>query len=64
MPRLHFHELRHTAATLMLANGVPLEVVSKVLGHANLSITSDVYAKVLPKAQHEAANVMNRVLGG
>lgn len=41
-----FHATRHTAATLLLEAGVPLEVVSAILGHANLAITADTYAKV------------------
>jgi integrase len=41
-----FHATRHTAATLLLEAGVPLEVVSAILGHANLAITADIYAKV------------------
>ena len=41
-----FHAARHTAATLLLDQGVPLEVVSAVLGHAGLAIAADVYAKV------------------
>jgi site-specific recombinase XerD len=60
--RLRFHE-RHTAATLMLNNGVPLEVVSKMLGHAGLAITADVYAEVGAKRQREATDARERVLG-
>lgn len=41
-----FHSSRHTAATLLLEAGVPLEVVSAILGHSNISITADTYAKV------------------
>jgi integrase len=41
-----FHVSRHTAATLLLEAGVPLEVVSAILGHANIQITADIYAKV------------------
>ncbi len=41
-----FHAGRHTTATLLLDDGVPLEVVSAICRHANLSITSDIYAKV------------------
>jgi integrase len=41
-----FHVSRHTAATLLLEAGVPLEVVSAILGHANISMTADIYAKV------------------
>jgi integrase len=62
--RRRFHASRHTAATLMLNNGVPLEVVSKTLGHAGLAITSDIYAKVGPELQRQAADVMENVLGG
>jgi integrase len=61
--RRRFHAARHTAATLMLNNGVPLEVVSKTLGHAGLAITADVYAKVRPELQRSAADAMERVLG-
>ena len=51
------------AATLMLNNGVPLEVVSTTLGHAGLAITADVYAKVGAKLQRTAADTMQEVLG-
>jgi integrase len=61
--RRRFHASRHTAATLMLNNGVPLEVVSAILGHAGLAITADVYAKVGSDLQRQAADVMEEVLG-
>jgi integrase len=61
--RRRFHASRHTAATLMLNNGVPLEVVSATLGHAGLAITADVYAKVRPELQRTAATVMDGLLG-
>jgi integrase len=47
LPKLSPHDLRHTAATLMLRRGVPVEVVSKILGHANISITYNIYRHVL-----------------
>jgi integrase len=62
--RRRFHASRHTAATLMLNAGVPLEVVSATLGHAGLAITADVYAKVRPQLQRRAADAMETVLGG
>lgn len=62
--RRRFHAARHTAATLMLNNGVPLEVVSKTLGHAGLAITADVYAKVGIELQRQAAEAIEGVLGG
>jgi integrase len=61
--RRRFHASRHTAATLMLNNGVPLEVVSATLGHAGLAITADVYAKVRPQLQRKAADIMHGLLG-
>jgi integrase len=61
--RRRFHASRHTAATLMLNNGVPLEVVSKTLGHAGLAITADVYAKVRPELQRKAADAMDELFG-
>jgi integrase len=61
--RRRFHASRHTAATLMLNNGVAHEVVSATLGHAGLAITADVYAKVRPELQRSAATAMQNVLG-
>jgi integrase len=59
-----FHALRHSAATIMLANGTPLEVISKTLGHAGYAITADIYAKVGHELQRQAAASMNAVLAG
>lgn len=50
----HPHELRHSATSIMLAQGVPIEVVSKILGHTSIRITADVYGHILDQ-QHEAA---------
>lgn len=61
--RRRFHSSRHTAATVMLNAGVPLEVVSATLGHAGIGITSDVYAKVRPEYQRSAADAMQALLG-
>lgn len=56
-----FHDLRHTAATLALKARVPVHVVSRMLGHARPSITSDIYAHVLPGQGKEAAQAMDAV---
>jgi len=53
------HELRHSAASLMLAQGVPLKVISEVLGHSSIRITSDVYAHLMDDASVIAADAMN-----
>ncbi len=47
LPRARVHDLRHTAATLMLSRGVPVKVVSEMLGHSDVSITLSIYAHVL-----------------
>lgn len=62
--RLSFHALRHSAATLMIGQGVGLRTVSDVLGHANIRITSDTYVEVLDKLKVEAARQMNDLFGG
>lgn len=59
---LRFHDLRHTAATLMLKGGVNVKVVSERLGHARVSFTLDVYSHVLPDMQQEAAEVLERLI--
>jgi integrase len=59
---LRFHALRHTAATVALAQGVPLEVISRQLGHAGYAITADVYAHVGVAAQRDAADAMQAAL--
>jgi integrase len=64
VPVIRFHDLRHCATThASLANGVPVKVVSEMLGHASTGITEDVYAHVLPHMQDSAAAVMDAVLG-
>jgi integrase len=60
---LRFHDLRHTAATLMLRDGLPLHEVSAVLGHAQTSTTLNVYSHVLPGTHERAAATMERLLG-
>lgn len=60
----HPHELRHSAASLMLAEGVPLQVVSDILGHSSIRITADVYGHVLQPQRREAARAMAGALWG
>ena len=54
----HPHEARHSAASVMLAQGVPLEVVSEVLGHSSIYITKDVYGHLVEGAKRDAAERM------
>ncbi|MDP2181397.1 MAG: tyrosine-type recombinase/integrase [Actinomycetota bacterium] len=59
-----FHDLRHTHATLALAAGMPVKVVSQRLGHTKASFTLDVYAHVLPKQDQEAADTVASAIYG
>ena len=59
LPKIRFHDLRHTAASLMLNNGVPPIVVSNRLGHSKPSITMDVYGHLYQEMQSDAAKIMD-----
>jgi integrase len=55
LPPIRLHDLRHGAASLMLAAGVPMKIVSETLGHSSLGITSDTYTSVFPEVAAAAA---------
>ena len=56
------HRLRHTHATHTLAAGVPIKVVSDRLGHATSTFTADIYTRVLPKVDKEAADLVAKLV--
>lgn len=56
LPQIHVHSLRHTYATLCIANGVPITAVAAQLGHANVAITATIYAHAIRTAQIAAAD--------
>ncbi|MHB2029666.1 MAG: tyrosine-type recombinase/integrase [Acidimicrobiales bacterium] len=58
----HPHELRHSAASLMLAQGVKIQVVSQVLGHSSIRMTADVYGHILDPDRREAADALGILL--
>ena len=62
LPDIRFHDLRHTAATLMLSEGVHPKVVQEILGHSQISLTLDTYSHVLPTLQDDAARKMDTIL--
>jgi len=64
LPDVRFHDLRHSAATVLIAAGVPLKVVSELLGHSSVAITADIYAHVLPEMQQEVVRKMDDFYGG
>ena len=55
LPRIRFHDLRHTHATLLLTLGVNPKVVQERLGHSQISMTLDTYSHVVPSLQRDAA---------
>lgn len=56
------HTLRHSAASMMLSAGVPLKVVSELLGHSGISITADVYGHVSPDVSRSAVEALSAAL--
>jgi integrase len=58
---LRLHDLRHSCASLLIASGQPLKVVSERLGHSNIGITADVYGHVYA-AQDQAATAIDALL--
>lgn len=62
LPEIRIHDLRHSCATLMLAQGVSPRVVMETLGHSQISLTLNTYSHVLPAMQREAAERMDAIL--
>jgi integrase len=63
LSRLRLHDLRHTAASLLLQKGVHPKVVQEMLGHSSITITLDRYSHVIPAMHREAAQTMDSLLG-
>jgi integrase len=64
LPHSRFHDLRHAAATYLLAQGFTLEDVKNLLGHSSIVLTSNTYGHVLEQRQRQVARGMDAVLGG
>ncbi len=62
LPDIRFHDLRHSAATLLLALGVHPKIVQEILGHSNIAMTMNIYSHVLPTMQQDAMSRLNEVL--
>lgn len=62
LPDIRFHDLRHTAASIMLQRNVPVFTVSKILGHSKPSVTLDIYGHLIPGALAAAAQAMEEAL--
>ncbi len=61
LPEMTFHGLRHTAASLLLGNGLPVRAVAGILGHAQASTTLNIYGHVLESSEKKAAEILERI---
>lgn len=62
--RITFHGLRHSAATLLLSQGIPISTISELLGHTSIGVTASFYAAIAPVLRLEARDAMARALAG
>ncbi len=62
LPDIRFHDLRHSAATLLLSLGIHPKVVQEMPGHTQISMTMDIYSHVLPSLQQDAVSKLNDLL--
>jgi integrase len=62
LPDIRFHDLRHSAATLLLSQGIHPKIVSDMLGHSQVGITLNLYSHVTPTMQRQAAEAMDTLL--
>ena len=61
VPHVRFHDLRHSAATILLSMGVNVKIVQEMLGHSRVGMTLDVYSHVLPGMQEDAAERISKL---
>lgn len=64
LPRMRYHDLRHGAASLMAAQGVPARIAMELLGHSQIATTMNVYTHVTPQDQREASAKVSEAIGG
>ncbi|TWG53544.1 tyrosine-type recombinase/integrase [Aminobacter sp. J44] len=64
LPRIRFHDLRHTHASQMLSAGVHPKIASERLGHSSIGITLDLYSHVMPGMQADAAEQVDAAIRG
>jgi len=62
LPDIRIHDLRHSAASLMLAQGIPLRSIQDILGHSSITMTANLYAHVGEQLRREAADAMDAIL--
>jgi integrase len=60
---IRFHDIRHTAATLMFKEGIHPKVVQEILGHSSITLTLDTYTHIIPSMQEEEPQKFDKLLG-
>ena len=63
LPNIRFHDLRHSTASLLFAEGIHPKIVQEILGHSNIRITLDIYSHMLPTMQDNAMGRLDDLLG-
>jgi len=63
LPLMRFHDLRHSAATILLSKGVHPKIVQEMLGHSSITMTMDTYSHLFPSMQQDASSGMDDVFG-
>jgi len=63
VPHMHFHDLRHSAATILLCMGINIKVIQSLLGHSDISITLGLYSHLLPTMQQEVVDKWDEAFG-
>jgi len=64
LPAIRLHDLRHTAATLMLGQGIHPKIAAEMLGHSQIAVTLDLYSHVTPTMQRQATEAIDALLSG
>jgi integrase len=64
IPSIHFHDLRHSAATILISMGVNPKIIQEILGHSDISITLGIYGHLFPNMQNEVAEKWDTEFGG
>lgn len=61
LPDMRVHDMRHTAASLMFAQGIPLKMISEILGHSSSRVTLDIYAHIYDEGRQQAADQIDEI---
>ena len=64
LKKIRFHDLRHSCASVLLAQGVPMKQIQEWLGHSDMSTTMNVYAHSTREAKRTSARLLDKVVGG